>query len=74
MDIILWIVQAALAIKLLSVSFTHAFQRSLPTMQAAIQKLGKPSKPVLTSVAVLTFLGALGAYSLPLKCRYDFSR
>lgn len=60
MYIILWIVQGILAIKLVSVSFTHAFQRSLPTMQEAIQKLGKASRPILTLVAISTFIGALG--------------
>jgi hypothetical protein len=60
MNIVLWIVQGILAIKLVSVSFTHAFQRSLPTMQEAIQKLGKASRWVLTLVAIVTFLGALG--------------
>jgi hypothetical protein len=60
MNIVLWIVQGILAIKLVSVSFTHAFQRSLPTMQEAIQKLGKASRWILTLVAIATFLGALG--------------
>lgn len=43
MNIVLWIVQAILAIKLVSVAFTHAFQRLLPTMQEAIEKMGKVS-------------------------------
>ena len=60
MNVLLWVIQGILAIKLVSVSFTHAFQRSLPTMQEAIQKLGKASRWVLTLVAIVTFLGALG--------------
>jgi hypothetical protein len=60
MNIVLWIVQAILAIKLVSVAFTHAFQRSLPTMQEAIEKLGKGSRTILTLGAVSTFIGALG--------------
>jgi hypothetical protein len=60
MNILLWIVQGILAIKLVSVSFTHAFRQSLPTMREAIQRLGKASRPTLTLVAVSTFIGALG--------------
>lgn len=60
MNVLLWIVQAVLAIKLVSVSYTHAFRRSLPTMQEAIKRLGKSSRPVLALVAVSTFLAAVG--------------
>ena len=60
MNGLLWIVQAVLAIKLASVSYTHAFRRSLPTMQEAIKRLGKSSRPVLALVAVSTFLAAVG--------------
>lgn len=60
MDIALWVVQGILAIKLVSVSFTHAFQRSLPSMQEAMQKLGKSSKLILTLAAVATLAAALG--------------
>ncbi|MGA2505067.1 MAG: DoxX family protein [Anaerolineales bacterium] len=60
MNVLLWIVQAVLAIKLVSVSYTHAFRRSLPTMQEAIKRLGKSSRPVLALVAIFTFLAAVG--------------
>jgi hypothetical protein len=60
MDFALWIVQGILAVKLVSVSFTHAFQRSLPSMQEAMQKLGKSSRLILSLVAAATFAGALG--------------
>ncbi len=60
MNVLLWIVQAVLAIKLASVSYTHAFRRSLPTMQEAIKRLGKSSRPVLALVAVSTFLAGVG--------------
>ncbi len=60
MNFALWIVQAILAIKLVSVAFTHAFQRSLPTMQAAIEKLGNGARTILTLVSVATLIGALG--------------
>jgi hypothetical protein len=60
MNTALWIVQGILAVKLISVSYTHAFRQSLPTMQDAIQRLGKSSKTVLSLVAFTTFVGALG--------------
>ena len=60
MNIALWIIQIILAIKLTSVSFTHGFRRSLPSMEEAIQKTGKGSRPILSLVAACTFLGALG--------------
>jgi hypothetical protein len=60
MNIALWIVQIILAIKLISVSFTHAFQQSLPTMQEAIHRLGRFSRPILYLVAFTTCVGALG--------------
>ncbi|MGC1376338.1 MAG: DoxX family protein [Anaerolineales bacterium] len=60
MDIALWIIQAILGIKLASVAFTHGLRHSMPTMQAAIQKLGKSSVPLLYGIAVCTLLGAAG--------------
>ena len=60
MDIALWIIQIILAIKLASVAFTHGLRHSMPTMQAAIQKMGKLSIPLLYGVAVCNLLGAVG--------------
>ena len=60
MNIALWIIQIILSIKLMSVSYTHGLRQSKPTMQDAIHKLGKISKPILTFVAIITFLGAVG--------------
>ena len=57
---VLWIFQAILAVKLLSVSFTHAFRQDLTTMQEAIGNLGSASQSLLYASACLTFLGALG--------------
>jgi hypothetical protein len=58
MDIVLWIIQIILSIKLVTVSYTHGLRQSQPTMQAAIQKLGKFSPTVLTIISVCTFIGA----------------
>ena len=60
MNVILWVIQAILAIKLVSVACTHGLQQSLPTMQEAIRKIGKVSRTILYTVAAGTFLGALG--------------
>lgn len=60
MSTALWIIQIILAIKLISVAFTHGFRQSLPSMQEAIQKTGKVSRGILYAVATGTFLGALG--------------
>lgn len=60
MNILLWIVQIILGIKLLTTAFTHGLQPSKPSMQESMQKLGKFSRPLHVAVAVITFLGTLG--------------
>ena len=60
MNIALWIIQIILGIKLITVSYTHGLRQSQPTTQGAIQKLGKFSQPLLTIIAVCTFIGTLG--------------
>ena len=60
MSILLWIIQGILAIKLITVSYTHGLRQSQAIMQEAIQKTGKISQPILSVVAVCTFLGTLG--------------
>ena len=59
MNIVLWLVQIILAIKLLTVSYTHGLRQSQPTMQAAIQKFGKYSPTLLYTIAVCTFIGTI---------------
>jgi len=60
MNILLWIVQIILSIKLLTTSYTHSLRQSKPTMQEAMQKLGKVSRPLHLIIAVLTFIGTIG--------------
>jgi hypothetical protein len=60
MNLVLWIIQIILGIKLISVSYTHGLRQSQPTMQAAIQKMGKLSQPLLVIIAVGTFIGTIG--------------
>jgi hypothetical protein len=59
MDMALWIIQIILSIKLITVSYTHGLRQSQPTMQEAIQKLGKLSQPLLYIISVCTFIGAI---------------
>ncbi len=60
MDVVLWIVQAIISIKLLSVAFTHGIQYRKNEMELAIQKMGKGAKPILVGTAILVFLGCIG--------------
>jgi hypothetical protein len=59
-NIVLWIVQAILAIKLITVTLTHGLQQNKPAVQDAAQKMGKFSKPLLVFIAFWTFLGTAG--------------
>jgi len=59
MDMALWIIQIILSIKLVTVSYTHGIRQSQPTMQEAIQKLGKFSQPLLYIISACTFIGAV---------------
>lgn len=60
MNIILWLLQIILGIKMITVSYSHGLRQSQPTIQAAIHKLGGFSRPVLYIAAALTFIGTLG--------------
>jgi len=60
MNVILWIIQIILGIKLVTVSYTHGLRQSQPTMQEAIQKRGLAARPMLFLIAVCTFIGTLG--------------
>jgi hypothetical protein len=60
MNLALWAIQIILGIKLINVSYTHGLRQSQPTMQAAIQKMGKLSQPLLVIIAICMFIGTLG--------------
>jgi hypothetical protein len=60
MNLALWAIQIILGIKLINVSYTHGLRQSQPTMQAAIQKMGKLSQPLLVILAICMFIGTLG--------------
>ena len=59
MGTLLWIMQAILCIKFISVAFTHGFGRGNIERQQAIQKLGRSAQPLLALVALGTFLGGV---------------
>lgn len=58
MNIILWIVQAILAIKLLTASIDHGFRQEKAEMQAARKKMGKPAIVLLYLTTLATIFGA----------------
>jgi hypothetical protein len=60
MNILLWVVQVILGIKLLTTSFTHGLRPSKPTMQESMQRMGKAARPLHILVAIITFIGTLG--------------
>jgi hypothetical protein len=57
---VLWGVQIILGIKLLSVAFSHGLRQSGEKMRQGIQRIGTWSAYLLTGVAILSVLVALG--------------
>ena len=60
MNVLLWIIQVILSIKLLTVTYTHGLRQSGATMQEAIPRLGKAARSLLYLAAAGTLLGTLG--------------
>ena len=60
MNIALWIVQAILAIKLITTAVSHAFPQSKVEMRQAVEKMGTGSRLWHGLVAVLTLVSAVG--------------
>jgi hypothetical protein len=60
MNIVLWVLQIALAIKFISVAFTHGLRADQPKMQEAIERMGVAARPLLIAAAVDTFVCAIG--------------
>lgn len=60
MNIILWVIQAIIAIKLVTVVITHGLQQSKSTMRDAIEKSGGNPKRLLYAIAGLSLLAAIG--------------
>lgn len=66
MNIILWVIQAIVAVKLVTVAVTHGMQQSREVMQTAIEKMGGNSRMLLWGVAIASLLAAIGVL-LPVR-------
>ena len=59
MGTLLWILQAILCIKFISVAYTHGLRRYNIEMEQAKQKMGIAARPLLALVTLGMFLGGL---------------
>lgn len=59
MNVILWAVQIVLAVKFVSVTYTHGFRPDQTKMQRGTQRLGTLARPLLTLIALCAFLGGV---------------
>ena len=60
MNIGLWILQGVLALKFLSVVYTHGIRPDPEKMQRGRQRFGAAARPLLLFIALCAFLGAVG--------------
>ena len=60
MNTVLWALQIILAIKFLSVAYTHLFQTDRPNWQPGLETMGARARLVLTVSSVFSALGAAG--------------
>jgi len=60
LNVALWLVQILLAIKFISVAYTHGLRQHQPTMAEAMQKMGAYSRPSLYLIASWAFIGSIG--------------
>jgi hypothetical protein len=59
MNIVLWILQAVLAVKLLASAYSHALRPDPGKMQRGLQRLGAAARPLLILSALCMILGAV---------------
>ena len=59
MNIVLWILQVVLAVKFVSVAFTHGLRPDPAKMQRGSQRFGAAARPLLILIALGAFLGAV---------------
>ena len=59
MNILFWVLQIALAVKFLSVSYTHALRPDPEKMQRGNERFGAAARPLLILIALGAFLGAV---------------
>ena len=60
MNIALWALQVALALKYVSTAYTHGLRQGAEKMQRGVQRLGALARPLLIAIALGTFLGGAG--------------
>jgi len=60
MNVILWVIQIILSIKMITVCYTHGLRQSQPAMQEAIQNTGKYSLSLLHLISIGAFIGVIG--------------
>ena len=59
MNIVLWVLQVSLALKFMSVAYTHGIHPDPTKMQRGLQRLGAAARPLLTLIALGAFLGGI---------------
>ena len=59
MNVLLWALQIVLALKFVSVTYTHGLRPDETKMQRGIQRLGALARPLLTLIALCAFLGGV---------------
>jgi hypothetical protein len=59
MTVVLWALQVVLALKFVSVTYTHGFRPDQTKMQRGTQRLGTVARPLLTLIALCTLLGGV---------------
>jgi hypothetical protein len=59
MNIVLWVLQVALAVKFVSAAYTHGIHPDPTKMQRGLQRLGAAARPLLILIALAAFLGGI---------------
>ena len=59
MNLLLWALQIILAVKFVSVGYTHGVRPDPTKMQRGMQRFGAAMRPLLIAIAVCMFLGAV---------------
>jgi hypothetical protein len=57
MNIVLWALQVVLALKFVSVTYTHGLRPDEAKMERGVQRLGALARPLLILIALCMFLG-----------------
>ena len=60
MNIVLWILQIVLGVKLVSVAYTHGLRPDPTKMQRGRQRMGAVTRPLLATIALCAILGGAG--------------